>query len=67
MTTTYRLNPQEMTMALLDSIKTLFADQETVEITIKTVTELDSVTILSQKTLAEEWDSTEDERWGKLL
>ncbi len=67
MTTTYRLNPQEITMTLLESIKTLFAGQETVEITIKPVMELDSVTILSQKSLAQEWDSTEDERWETLL
>ena len=63
---TYRLNSQEMNGAFLDSIKNLFARQE-IEITIRPLNGLDQTTILAQNTLAEEWDSTEDQRWDKIL
>ena len=63
---TYRLNSQEMNGAFLDSIKNLFARQE-IEITIRSLNDLDQTTILAQNALAEEWDSTEDQRWDKIL
>ena len=63
---TYRLNSQEMSMEFLDSIKNFFARQE-IEITIRPLNNLDQTTILAQNTLAEEWDSTEDQRWDKIL
>ena len=63
---TYRLNSQEMNGAFLDSIKNLF-DRQDIEITIRPLNDLDQTTILAQNTLAEEWDSTEDQRWDKIL
>ena len=63
---TYRLNSQEMNGAFLDSIKNLFARQE-IEITIRSLNDLDQTTILAQNALAEEWDSIEDQRWDKIL
>lgn len=63
---TYRLNSQEMNGAFLDSIKNLF-DRQDIEITIRLLNDLDQTTILAQNTLAEEWDSTEDQRWDKIL
>jgi hypothetical protein len=68
MQTTYRLNAQEISVAFLQSLKTLFAGQE-IEIIVKPVTDdhLDETTILAQTTLAEEWESAEDQRWDNLL
>ena len=63
---TYRLNSQEMNGAFLDSIKNLF-DRQDIEITIRPLNDLDQTTILAQNTLAEEWDSIEDQRWDKIL
>jgi len=53
-------------MAFLDSLKNLFVKQE-IEITIRPLSDIDQTTMLSQRTLAEEWDSAEDQRWDKLL
>ena len=68
MQTTYRLNAQEISDAFLQSLKTLFAGQE-IEIIVKPVTDnrLDETTILAQTTLADEWESAEDQRWDNLL
>ena len=68
MQTTYRLNAQEISDAFLQSLKTLFAGQE-IEIIVKPVTDnrLDETTILAQTTLADEWESPEDQRWDNLL
>ena len=63
---TYRLNSQEMSIAFLDSIKNLFLKQE-IEISIRPLNDLDQTTILSQTTLAEEWNSIEDQRWDTIL
>ena len=63
---TYRLNSQEMSVAFLDSIKNLFLKQE-IEISIRPLNDLDQTTILSQTTLAEEWNSIEDQRWDTIL
>ena len=63
---TYRLNSQEMSVAFLDSIKNLFLEQE-IEISIRPLNDLDQTTILSQTTLAEEWNSIEDQRWDTIL
>ena len=64
--TTYRLNSQEISLAFLDSLKNLFAKQD-IEITVKSINDLDQTTILSQNALSEEWDSPEDQRWDILL
>lgn len=68
METTYRLNTQEISVAFLKSLKTLFAGQE-IEIVVKPVTDsrLDETTILAQTALADEWESSEDQRWDSLL
>lgn len=68
MQTTYRLNAQEISVAFLQSLKTLFAGQE-IEIIVKPVTDnrLDETTILAQTTLADEWESPEDQRWDNIL
>ncbi len=66
MQTTFRLNSQEINLAFLESLKKMFAKQE-IEITVRAVPNLDQTTILAENTLSEEWDSTEDQRWDKLL
>lgn len=68
MQTTYRLNAQEISVAFLQSLKTLFAGQE-IEIIVKPVTDnrLDETTLLAQTTLADEWESSEDQRWDNVL
>lgn len=66
MQTTYRLNTQEISLAFLNSIKNLFGKQD-IEITVRPLKSLDETTMLSENTLSEEWDSTEDQRWDKLL
>lgn len=66
METIYRLKANELNMAFCNSVKDLFADQE-IELKIKPVeTNIDEITILVEKTLAEEWNSKEDDRWDVL-
>ena len=68
MQTTYRLHSHEISPAFLQSLKTLFAGRD-IEITVKSIAEepIDEVTQLAQSSLAEEWDSAEDQRWNELL
>lgn len=68
MQTTYRLNAQEISVAFLQSLKTLFAGQE-IEIIVKPVTDnrLDETIILAQTALSYEWESPEDQSWDNLL
>ena len=68
MQTTYRLHSQEIGPAFIQSHKSLFAGQE-IEITVKPVgdIQIDETTELAQFSLAEEWESEEDQRWDELL
>ncbi len=66
METIYKLNSKEINLVFLNSLREMFLDQD-LEITVKPISKLDNVTIISENSLAEEWDSTEDQRWDKLL
>jgi hypothetical protein len=69
MQTTYLLNTQELNMTFIRSLKSLLPNQD-VEIRVSTVPSnnfIDEITLMAESSLADEWNSTEDQRWDNLL
>lgn len=50
----------------LSQIEQILRDMEGVE-AVKCLRNPDEVSLMAQPALAEEWDSTEDQRWDSLL
>lgn len=69
MQTTYLLNTQELNMTFIRSLKSLLPNQD-IEIRVSTVPSnsfIDEITLMAESSLADEWNSTEDQRWDNLL
>jgi hypothetical protein len=68
MQTTYLLNTQELNMTFIRSIKSLLPNQD-VEIKVSTlpINKIDEITLMAESSLADEWNSPEDQRWDDLL
>lgn len=69
MQTTYLLNTQELNMTFVRSLKSLLPNQD-IEIRVSTLPTnkvIDEITLMAESSLADEWNSSEDQRWDNLL
>ncbi len=69
MQTTYLLNTQELNMTFIKSLKSLLPNQN-IEIRVSTIPSnnfIDEITLMAESSLADEWNSPEDQRWDNLL